>query len=219
MAEYNRRAFLQQSAILTSGIAASSIIKIPFLPVTYAADSPIATTTYGQIRGYTENGIHVFKGVRYGADTSQRRFRPPLPPEKWSGIVDAVEYGPSSPQAGRGGEKMSEDCLFLNVFTPALRDQKKRPVLFYIHGGAYSGGSGSSPLYDGVRLCKRGDVVVVSINHRLNAFGYLYLARFAGPELADSGNAGQLDLILALKWVQKNIAEFGGDPDNVMVFG
>ena len=91
--------------------------------------------------------------------------------------------------------------------------------MFYIHGGAYSNGSGSSPLYDGVRLCRRGDVVVVTINHRLNAFGYLYLARFGGPEFADSGNAGQLDLILALQWVRDNIAEFGGDPNKVMVFG
>src|SRR6266850_4070973 len=91
--------------------------------------------------------------------------------------------------------------------------------MFYIHGGAYSNGSGSSPLYDGVRLCRRGEVVVVTVNHRLNAFGYLYLARFGSPELADSGNAGQLDLVLALQWVRDNIAEFGGDPNNVMVFG
>ena len=114
---------------------------------------------------------------------------------------------------------MSEDCLALNVFTPALHDEKKRPVMFYIHGGAYSGGSGSSPLYDGVRLCNRGDVVVVSINHRLNAFGYLYLAPFNKAELADSGNVGQLDIILALHWVKENIAAFGGDPGSVMVFG
>src|SRR5207237_8692774 len=120
--------------------------------------------------------------------------------------------GNSAPQPGRDGG--SEDCLFLNVFTPKLRDGGRRPVMFYIHGGAYSGGSGSSPLYDGVRLCNRGDVVVVSINHRLNAFGYMYLARF-GESFADSGNAGQLDIILALQWVRDNIAEFGGDPGNV----
>jgi para-nitrobenzyl esterase len=134
-------------------------------------------------------------------------------------IRDAVDYMPSCPQSSRSGEKMSEDCLALNVFTPALQDGKKRPVMFYIHGGAYSGGSGSSPLYDGVRLCNRGDVVVVSINHRLNAFGYLYLAPFNKAELADSGNAGQLDIILALQWVKENISAFGGDPGSVMVFG
>jgi para-nitrobenzyl esterase len=220
MTELNRRTFIQKAAILTSGIAATSLIKVPsFASVTFAANSPVTTTKHGQVRGYIDDGINVFKGIRYGADTSKRRFMPPLPPDKWTGIIDAVEYGPSAPQGSRGGDKVSEDCLFLNVFTPALRDKKKRPVMFYIHGGAYSNGSGSSPLYDGVRLCKRGDVVVVSINHRLNAFGYLYLARFGGPDLADSGNVGQLDLLLALNWAKDNITEFGGDPNNIMVFG
>lgn len=183
------------------------------------ASSPIATTKYGRIRGYLDRNINVFKGVRYGSDTAGRRFMAPLPPNQWTDVKDAVEYGASSPQQGRAGDKQSEDCLFLNVFTPALRDGGKRPVMFYIHGGAYSGGSGSSPLYDGVNLCRRGNVVVVSINHRLNAFGYLYLARFGGVEFSDSGNAGQLDILLALQWVKENIAEFGGDPGNVMVFG
>ena len=140
------------------------------------------------------------------------------PPESWSGGRDALDYGPSAPQS-KGEAATSEDCLFLNVFTPGLRDGAKRPVMFYIHGGAYNNGSGSSPLYDGVRLCRRGDVVVVTVNHRLNAFGYLYLARQGGALYADSGNAGQLDLILALQWVRDNIAEFGGDPANVTVFG
>lgn len=220
MSELNRRTFIKQSALVTSAVAASGLLKIPsFAAAPFAGEAPVATTKYGKIRGYMDDGILVFKGIRYGADTSQRRFMSPLPPEKWSGIIDTVEYGPSAPQGSRGGDKVSEDCLFLNVFTPGLRDKKKRPVMFYIHGGAYSNGSGSSPLYDGVRLCKRGDVVVVSINHRLNAFGYLYLARFGGAELADSGNAGQLDLILALNWVRENITEFGGNPDNIMVFG
>ena len=104
----------------------------------------------------------------------------------------------------------SEDCLHLNVFTPGLRDGKKRPVLVYFHGGAYNNGTVNSDLYDGKRLCHRGDVVVVTVNHRLNAFGYMYLGDLA-PEYAESGNAGQLDLVLALKWVKENIAEFGGD--------
>jgi para-nitrobenzyl esterase len=144
---------------------------------------------------------------------------PPVPPEPWPEVLDALRYGSASPQQSRSSERTSEDCLFLNVWTPGLRDGRKRPVMFYIHGGAYANGSGSSPLYDGVRLCRRGDVVVVTINHRLNAFGYLYLARFGGPEFADSGNAGQLDLVLALNWVRDNIGEFGGDPNKVMVFG
>jgi para-nitrobenzyl esterase len=180
--------------------------------------SPVATTRHGRIRGYRDDGIHVFKGVRYGADTAPRRFMAPLAPQAWDGVVDALEHGPSSPQSSRE-DAISEDCLFLNVYTPGLRERARRPVMVYIHGGAYNNGSGSSPLYDGVRLCRRGDVVVVTVNHRLNAFGYLYLARHGDSLYADSGNAGQLDLILALRWVRDNIAEFGGDPDNVTVFG
>jgi para-nitrobenzyl esterase len=204
---------------LAGAAAASSILKVPAFATTLAAESPVAATKAGRVRGATDNGVYVFKGIRYGADTAARRFMPPLAPEPWADVRDALDYGPMSPQSSRSNEKASEDCLFLNVWTPALRDRGKRPVMFYIHGGAYSNGSGSSPLYDGVRLCKRGDVVVVTVNHRLNAFGYLYLARFGGAEFADSGNAGQLDLILALQWVRDNIAEFGGDPGKIMVFG
>jgi para-nitrobenzyl esterase len=113
----------------------------------------------------------------------------------------------------------SEDCLVLNVWTPALRDGRKRPVMVWFHGGGYSVFSGSAAVYDGVRLCKKGDVVLVTLNHRLNAFGYLYLGELGGATFADSGNAGQLDLVLALEWVRDNIKEFGGDPGNVMIFG
>jgi para-nitrobenzyl esterase len=170
------------------------------------------------VRGYLDNGISVFKGVAYGADTGPRRFQPPVPTPPWTEVREATAYGPASPQRGREAEAQGEDCLFLNVWTPEPKLGGKRPVMVYIHGGAYSTGSGSSPLYDGVRLCKRGNVVVVTVNHRLNAFGYAYLARLV-PDLADSGNAGQLDLVLALKWVADNIAQFGGDPARVMVFG
>jgi len=183
-----------------------------------AADSPIAATRHGQVRGYRDNGVNVFKGIRYGADTAPTRFMAPQAPQPWSGVLDALEHGASAPQS-KGEGVTSEDCLFLNVYTPGLRDGGRRPVMFYIHGGAYNNGSGSSPLYDGVRLCRRGDVVVVTVNHRLNAFGYLYLARHGGEPFGDSGNAGQLDLVLALRWVRDNIAGFGGDPDNVTVFG
>lgn len=179
-----------------------------------AAASPIARTTAGRVRGVVEDGVQVFKGIRYGV---AERFRPPQAPSPWRDVKPALDYGPASPQRG-GREPASEDCLWLNVWTPALRDNGRRPVMVYIHGGAYSSGSGSSPLYDGVRLARRRDVVVVTLNHRLNAFGYAYLARLV-PELGDSGNAGQLDLVLALQWVRDNIAEFGGDPARVMVFG
>lgn len=215
----DRRAFIQTVALGAGVTGASMLFRRATLATTFAADSPVATTKVGKVRGYTDNGINVFKGIRYGADTTGQRFMPPILPEPWPEVRDALTYGPASPQQSRSSERTSEDCLFLNVWTPSLRDGRKRPVMFYIHGGAYANGSGSSPLYDGVRLCRRGDVVVVSVNHRLNAFGYLYLARFGGPELADSGNAGQLDLVVALQWVRDNIGEFGGDPNKVMVFG
>jgi para-nitrobenzyl esterase len=215
----NRRSFLHQSAVVAGSVAASRLVRISSFAAALDTESPIATTRPGKVRGYLDNGVNVFKGIRYGADTSPRRFMPPLPPEPWSEVREAIAYGPAAPQTSRASDKPNEDCLFLNVWTPGLRDGRKLPVMFYIHGGAYNNGSGSSPLYDGVRLCRRGDVVVMSVNHRLNALGYLYLAPFGGPELADSGNAGQLDLILALQWVRDNITEFGGDPNKIMVFG
>ncbi|HEX8568637.1 MAG TPA: carboxylesterase/lipase family protein [Caulobacteraceae bacterium] len=183
------------------------------------AAAPVARTTAGRVRGYDDTGVSVFRGIRYGGNTSERRFRPPAAPLPWREVRDALEYGPASPQ--RSSEpNQSEDCLFLNVWTPGLRDGRRRPVMVYIHGGAYATGSGSSPLTDGANLARRGDVVVVTVNHRLNVFGYAYLARLGAPEFfADSGNAGQLDLLLALQWVRDNIAEFGGDPRKVMVFG
>lgn len=183
-----------------------------------AAQRPIARTRYGRVRGTERDAIQIFKGIRYAADTGPRRFLPPVPPEPWSGIAEAIEYGPASPQRGTS-ERTSEDCLFLNVWTPGLRDGRRRPVMVYFHGGAHSTGSGSSPLYDGTRLALRGDVVVVTVNHRLNVFGYGFFARMGGPELADSGNVGNLDLVLALQWVRDNAAEFGGDPGNVTIFG
>jgi para-nitrobenzyl esterase len=198
------------------GLAAAGLI----LPArrSRAAEPPVARTSAGPVRGELDDGIAVFRGIPYGADTGPHRFQPPRPPQPWADVRDAIANGPSAPQRGREGGAQSEDCLCLNIWTPDARVGGKRPVMLYIHGGAYSTGSGSAPLYDGSRLCKRGHVVVVSVNHRLNAFGYAYLAQLV-PELADSGNAGQLDLVLALKWVRENIAGFGGDPDRVMVFG
>lgn len=188
--------------------------------------APEVTTTAGRVRGRVIGGVSVFLGLRYGADTGRARFQPPQKPAPWKGYVDATQYGPASPQQSTPDTHgKSEDCLFLNVWTPSANPKTKRPVMVYLHGGAYNNGSGSDPLYEGTNLCLKGDVVVVTINHRLNAFGYLYLARLereilgrAGP-LALSGNAGQLDIILALEWVRDNIAAFGGDPGNVMVFG
>jgi len=193
--------------------------------------APVARTEYGQVRGSVEDGINVFKGIRYGADTASTRFQAPAEPAPWDGVQDALAYGNSCPQipTGSGGglfdswrpqpsPPLSEDCLFLNVWTPALADGKKRPVMVWFHGGGFASGNGSSNAYDGVRLAKRGDVVVVTVNHRLNFFGYLYLGEY-GERFADSGNAGILDLVASLEWVRDNIESFGGDPDNVLIFG
>ncbi|WOB51195.1 carboxylesterase/lipase family protein [Xanthomonas hydrangeae] len=180
--------------------------------------TPLAHVRGGALRGYRDQGICVFKGIPYGGDTAARRFQAPVPETPWQGVRDASAFGAAAPQP-KASEPTSEECLFLNVWTPGLRDGGKRPILFYIHGGGYTTGSGSDPLYDGVRLCKRGDVVVVTVNHRLNLFGYLSLAQLGDARFADSGNAGQLDLIQALQWVRQHAAEFGGDIGNVTVFG
>lgn len=184
------------------------------------ATPSVATTTAGRVRGEESQGIHVFKGVPYGANTSAYRFQPPRPPQPWPGVRDAIDPGPFAPQVVRGpAGALSEDCLRLHVWTPGLRDRRTRPVLVYFHGGGYSAGSANYEQTDGTRLARRGDVVVVAVNHRLNAFGYLYLGELGGEEFADSGNVGQLDLVQALAWVRDNIAEFGGDPANVTIFG
>ncbi|HEV7607310.1 MAG TPA: carboxylesterase/lipase family protein [Steroidobacteraceae bacterium] len=177
------------------------------------AKTAVIRTGAGRVRGTIDGDLQVFRGIRYGADTALRRFMPPVAPEPWSGIVDASAFGAASRQPG-SEPNQSEDCLFLNVTAPLAKAARPRPVIVYIHGGAYSSGSGSSLLYDGSMLCRRGDVVVVTLNHRLSLFGYLYLAGFP-----DSGNAGMLDLMLALRWVRDNIAVFGGDPGCVTLLG
>lgn len=177
-----------------------------------AQAGPVARTEHGRVRGAETGEVLVFKGVRYGAQPE--RFQAPHAPQRWRGVLDALAFGPACPQRGLQNEPQSEDCLFLNVWTPGLSG--RRPVMLYFHGGAYNTGSSANPVTDGARLATYGDVVIVTLNHRLNAFGYCYLAASGFP---DSGNAGQLDLILALEWVRDNIANFGGDPACVTVFG
>jgi len=199
----------------TLGIAAGALI-LSAGAARSSGRTPAAVTMSGEVTGVREGGLAVFRGVPYGADTGPGRFRPPTPPVPWRAPRPCVAYGSASPQ--RGGEPdQSEDCLRLNVWTPQA-DAGRRPVVVYIHGGAYSTGSGSSPLTDGARLATRGDVVVVTVNHRLGPLGYASLARLA-PGFEDSGNLGQLDLVLALQWVRDNIAAFGGDPGCVTVVG
>jgi len=182
-----------------------------------------ARTDAGLLRGAHDHGIAAFRGIEYGDDTRQTRFQPPRPEPAWEGVRDALTHKPRCPQVwtetiGSELDSMSEDCLSLNVWTPAV-GEGARPVLVYFHGGGYANGSVNEPVYDGARLARRGDVVVVTVNHRLNGFGYLYLAEVDAGRYADSGNAGQLDLVLALKWVRDNIASFGGDPQRITVFG
>ncbi len=239
MKPIQRRTFLRYSGIAA---ATFSLPKGLRARADGPAAAPFAKTQYGSVSGVIEDGINVFKSISYGADTAPVRFQTPLPPAPWIGVKACDAFTTRAPQltaqraplplaapslgpAGAGprvapeaGEQ-SEDCLHLNVYTPGLRDHRKRPVLVYFHGGAYNNGSVNSALYDGKRLCHRGDVVVVTVNHRLNAFGFLYLAGIDPKNYPDSGNVGILDLVLALKWVRNNIAEFGGDSSRVLIFG
>jgi para-nitrobenzyl esterase len=185
----------------------------------------IVETSNGPIRGLNEDGIHVFKGVRYAAPpVGEFRFKPPVPPESWSEPADAYEYGnramqgtgPGEPAAGI--QKTDEDSLFLNVWTPGP-DGKKRPVMVWLHGGGFSSGSGGDDFCNGANLARKGDVVVVTVNHRLNVFGFLQLGEEWGAAYASSGQAGMLDIVMSLRWVKDNINHFGGDPGNVTIFG
>jgi para-nitrobenzyl esterase len=195
------------------------------------ADAPIAATKEGQLRGeqLPDRGVYVYRGIHYGQSTAgAARFKAPQRVAKWTGVKDAVKFGPTCPQGGDVGRRtmqsgellpQSEDCLVLNVWTPAVGDNKQRPVMVWFHGRGFYAGAGSEPLYDGARLAKRGDLVVVTVNHRLNVFGYLYLGKVGGKQWQTSGNAGVQDMQLALEWVRDNIAAFGGSPANVTIFG
>jgi para-nitrobenzyl esterase len=198
-----------------------------------SAAEPVVEMQFGRIRGYTRNGVFIFKAVPYGADTSgANRFRPPQKPASWTGIRNCLYHGFVSPQPPRGGWRnneeawlfswddgiQSEDCLTLNLWTPGL-DGAKRPVMVWLHGGGFTAGSATElPSYDGQNLAQRGDVVVVSVSHRLNVFGFLNVSS-CGEDFASSGNVGMLDIVAALEWVRDNISRFGGDPNRVTIFG
>jgi para-nitrobenzyl esterase len=197
--------------------------------------SNVVQTEYGAVRGLRVEGVSKFLGIPYGGDTAPVRFQPPVAPQHWSGVRECTAYGAQAPQGpgmlqvlasrfpgadSAAGPDLpdSEDCLFLQVYTQDASPARRRPVMVWLHGGGFAQGTGGYDGYDGARLVKRGDVVVVTLNHRLTAPGYLYLGHLH-PDFADSGNAGMLDIVLALQWVRDNISNFGGDPGNVTIFG
>src|ERR1700756_3544684 len=205
----------------------------------------VAETNAGKIRGFKRNGVNIFKGVPYGASTAgARRFMPPVRPEPWTGIRNALQYGRICPyqdsahfdtngknlansdedafvlHRGAAATVPGEDCLRLNLWTQEINGSHKRPVMVYMHGGGFSAGSGHDLLsYDGESLARNHDVVVVTHNHRLNVYGYLNLGYLAGEEYASAANVGMLDIVAVLEWVRDNIATFGGDPGSVTIFG
>jgi para-nitrobenzyl esterase len=238
--DISRRTAITATAGLAAMTSASGI-----WAATTSQQTPPVETAAGKVRGLRSGTISRFLGIPYGADTGPRRFQTAGAPTPWAGVRDCFAFGAQAPQGqlGIAGLNMtgaapspvarevmaifanssdrvpeSEECLFLNVYTPALSRGGKRPVFVWLHGGGFALGSGGTAAYDGSNLARRGDAVVVTINHRLNAMGYLYLGAFH-EDFADSGNVGQLDIVLALQWVRDNIAAFGGDPGNVTIFG
>jgi para-nitrobenzyl esterase len=221
----NRRVFLGSASLaataLVSRTAAAADIK-------GASTGPVADTAYGKVRGTVINKVNAFKGIPYGASTEgANRFMPPQKPTPWTGVKDALEWGPEAPQgphteipevlATVPKGTISEDCLHLNVWSTGFRG--KRPVMVWFHGGGFTSGNGSYTIYDGANMARKHDVVVVTINHRLNSFGFLYLAEVGGEKFSQVSNVGMLDGVAALEWVHDNIAHFGGDPNNVTIFG
>jgi len=240
-----RRALLQGAAALACGAAAPGVVSGTLAaparaeaqsaaPLIARDGAAVAETQAGRVAGYIRRGIFTFKGIPYADNCAgPNRFMPPAKAKSWEGVRSSRQYGyvaPQGPRAGWANDEeafmfawddgvQSEDCLRVNVWTAAVGDGKKRPVMVWLHGGGYTAGSGQElRSYDGENLARRGDVVVVSLNHRLNAFGYLDLSTF-GAQFAESGNVGMLDIVAALEWVRDNIENFGGDPHRVTLFG
>ena len=224
----NRRSFLS----LSGGAFTAGALNLSYGRVSaQGASGLVVETSAGRIRGMAEKGVQAFKGVPYGAPTSAAaRFMVPARPQPWTGVRDAVAYSARAPQPFRamvpeigdaltGVGPMSEDCLHLNVWTPGATRGARRPVMVWFHGGGQRTGSGDSPFYEGADLARAHDVVVVTVKHRLNAFGNLYLTELIGGRYAQTSNLGLLDLVQALQWVRDNIDGFGGNPGNVTIFG
>ncbi len=227
----DRRAFIGSGIAAAAGMAAVGPMGRVFAQdIRGAKPSAVVDTTAGRLQGVElDGGVKAFYGVPYGASTAgENRFMPPKLPEPWPGIRPAVTVGHRSPQTFGGPisevyaldrrEPMGEDCLDLNVFTPGL-GRGDRPVMVWLHGGGFTSGSGNWLLYDGARLARSQDVVVVPVTHRLNVFGYLYLAGLGDSRFDEASNVGMLDIVAALGWVRQNIDRFGGNPNNVTIFG
>jgi para-nitrobenzyl esterase len=245
----NRRTFIQNIGIGASALGMASPIMVSSCSTPQAQikddkddqilfigdDIALADTEYGKVRGYILRDIFHFLGVPYGADTSgKNRFRPPQKPESWQGVRDTIWWGNSAPQIMEkrysnvyasfvdhwNYDDVSEDCLRLNIWTPAISDGKKRPVMVWLHGGGFTNGNGiEQDGYKGENLSRKGDIVFCSLNHRLGPLGFTNLAAAGGDDFADSGNVGMLDIVAALEWINHNIANFGGDPGNVTIMG
>src|SRR5277367_262999 len=227
----NRRSFVSGAALGASSILGGALNKVMGANAKDSSgQGSVANTTSGKIRGVVqENKVNAFRGIPYGAPTGgANRFMPPVKPEAWAGIKETIAWGPEAPQgphteipevaATIPKQTISEDCLHLNVWTNGL-DARKRPVMVWLHGGGFTSGSGSYTIYDGANMARKHDVVTVTVNHRLNSFGFLYLADIGGAKYANASNVGMLDVVAALEWVRDNIANFGGDPNNVTIFG
>jgi para-nitrobenzyl esterase len=240
-----RRTWMKQAAAVAGGVAAGfagSAARDHAAVEAAADDTRVATpdktvvdTSAGKVRGFTRNGVHIFRGIPYGDTTAgANRFLPPLKPKPWTGVRSSTSWGPVSPAGPRGGWRNDEeqflyqwddgfpgeDMLRINVWTPGVNDGQRRPVLVWIHGGGFvSGSSQELRPYDGERLARVHNAVLVSMNHRLNVFGFLDLSQIGGEKYASSANVGMLDLVLALEWVRDNIGNFGGDPGSVTIFG
>jgi para-nitrobenzyl esterase len=222
-----RRSFIQASSL---ALASAALPRSAFAQSTRAGGpSNIVETTAGRVRGRFFQGVNTFRGIPYGASTAgANRFMPPRTPQSWTGVRDCNDIGLRAPQLSNPrvpewfvfdrSEPQGEDCLVLNIYTPSLADGRKRPVMVWLHGGGFVGGSAGFSVYDGQNLSGMRDVVLVHLNHRLNLFGFLYLGDVGGERYA-AANAGMLDIVAALEWVRDNIANFGGDPGNVTVFG
>jgi para-nitrobenzyl esterase len=225
------RGRIDRRSLLASGGAGMLALAAREAGAQAPAAGATVETTAGKVAGYTNGPVQIFKGIPYSAPTSgANRFMPPQKLEPWTGVRQATKLGPRCPQNATPGllpeeavdvdkGPMSEDCLYLNLWTASLNPAAKRPVMLWLHGGGYFVGSGGNPRYDGSNLAQKQDVVVIAINHRLNAFGHLDLSGIGGAKYASSGNVGMLDIVAALEWVRDNIANFGGDPGNVTVFG